>query len=290
VEVVYLHWHDIARRHWPRQPLRLLADGLRMAQWYLLGGGLGQVAALSRAAAFTGFYPVLFALLIAGLALLSAGLVWAWLGPLPGLLAGALLLIRGWQLAEQLGVLWLFRTLRFTHELAEERVPELRQRLLDWIAQIDDLERRAPAEQVVLVGHSCGSFVAVMLAAELRRRPQACGVLGHLELLTLGHNIPHLALLPAAERFRADLAALAAAPRLPWRDWSSRDDWLCFADVDVLQAAGVFASSANYPQRRLLPLAQQRGIAPGLRGVWGRFSQQYQLHFDYYRWLPLEAR
>lgn len=288
-ELVCLHWSDIARRHWPRQPLQLLADGLPMAVWYLLGGGLVQVGRLAPAAAFTGIVPVVGVALIAAAAA-AAALVLQPLPPVLPLLAIALVMAGGWQLAEQLGVVWLFRTLRFTHQLAAGRVPELQQRVGAWADQILALEHACPAGELVLAGHSCGTFVAVMLAAELRRRPAAAAVLQRLTLLTLGHNIPHLALLPAAQGFRCDLAQLQQQPRLPWLDWSSSDDWLCFAGVNPLVAAGLAAASSPYPQQRLLPLAANRGIAEGWRGLWGRFTHQYPLHFDYLHWLPLQRR
>lgn len=288
-EIVALHWSDIARRHWPRQPLQLLADGLPMACWYLLGGGILKVSRLAPAAAFTGIVPVVVVAMMAATALVAA-LILQPLGALMQLMAVGLVLAGGWQLAEHLGVLWLFRTLRFTHQLASGRVPELQQRVGAWADQILALEHACPAGELVLAGHSCGTFVAVMLAAELRRRPAAAAVLQRLNLLTLGHNIPHLALLPAAQGFRCDLAQLQQQPRLPWRDWSSSDDWLCFAGVNPLVAAGLAAASSPYPQQRLLPLGADRGIAGGWRGFWGRFTHQYPLHFDYLHWLPLRRR
>lgn len=288
-EIVYLHWSDIARSHWPRQPLQLLVEGLPMARWYLLGGGLRRVGALAPGAAFTGLYPVLVVALLAATAL-AVGLLLHPLGLPPALLGGALVLLGGGRLAGQLGVGWLFRTLRFTHQLAAGRVPELGQRVGSWAQQLLALERDCPAAELVLAGHSCGSFVAVMLVAELRRLPAAGPVLQRLTLLTLGHNIPHLALLPAAGPFRADLAQLLEQPRLPWLDWTSPDDWLCFAGVNPLAAAGLVDAACSYPQRRLLPLAGQLGIAAGWRGFWGRFSHQYPLHFAYLHWLPLRRR
>ncbi|MCP9889466.1 hypothetical protein KBY57_00140 [Cyanobium sp. Aljojuca 7D2] len=285
-ELVCLHWDDIARRHWPRQPLALLVDGWDLYKWYLGSGGFPQVARLAPGAAFTGLYPVLVVVLLAALAGAAAWLAGGIGGVWWALAAAGVVLVLGWQLAERLAVGWLFRTLRFTHRLAEERVPELPQRLRVWADQIVALEQRCPAAELELVGHSCGSFVAVMLAAELRRRPEAAALVQRLSLLTLGHNIPHLALLPAARPFRADLAQLLEQPRLPWRDWSSADDWLCFAGVNPLAVVGLADGAGNYPEQLLLPLANRRGIPAGLQGFWGRLSQQFQLHFDYWQWLP----
>ncbi|MEN9766608.1 MAG: hypothetical protein RLZZ32_568, partial [Cyanobacteriota bacterium] len=36
LEVCFLHWDDIVRDHWPRNPLVIVAQGIRFACWYLL--------------------------------------------------------------------------------------------------------------------------------------------------------------------------------------------------------------------------------------------------------------
>jgi hypothetical protein len=137
-----------------------------------------------------------------------------------------------------------------------------------------------PAAELLLVGHSSGSFVMAMLAAELRRQPQWDGLLPRLRLLSLGQNLANLAVHAGAHRFHQDLIELAAEPRPPWLDITSRDDYLCFAGVDPYRSCRLPAPSGGaYPQLRLVALARGRGI----RSWWQLMGCQFDLHFDYLR-------
>ena len=289
LELVFLHWDDIARQHWPRQPLRLLWDGLGIYGWYLLGGGLWRIGRCSPRVAFCGLYPCLWActaLLLAlavgaGIGAAAAGLGWPWgLGVGLALLAAALVCLQAWRWAERLGVLWLFRSIRFTHRLGQARDRELRQRVQLLAQRLLALEAEAPAAEVLLVGHSSGSFVLAMLAAELRRQPAWPQLAPRVRLLSLGQNLANLAVHPGAQLFHRDLLELAADPRPPWLDLTSRDDYLCFAGVDPYASCGLPSpAGAAYPERRLVPLAQGRGI----RSWWQLMGCQFDLHFDYLR-------
>jgi hypothetical protein len=138
LEVVFLHWDDIARQHWPRQPWRLFWDGLIFARWYLIQGGVLRIARMSPSVALCGAYPLLYSLLAIGLALLgglaaertSEGLGVGFVpAHLSAVLLAGLLLWQAWRLAEGIGVVWLFRSIRFTHQLGEARDLGLRQRV-----------------------------------------------------------------------------------------------------------------------------------------------------------------
>jgi len=288
-ELVFLHWDDIARQHWPRQPLQLLWDGLGIYGWYLLGGGLWRIGRCSPRVALCGLYPFLWgftALLLALASALALGVASQGVG-LPGGLAAALALVgaglvcmQAWRLADQLGVVWLFRSIRFTHRLGQARDRELRVRVQELVQRLLELEAETPAAEVLVVGHSSGSFVLAMLAAELRRQQAWPQLAARVRLLSLGQNLANLAVHPGAQRFHRDLLELAADPRPPWLDVTSRDDYLCFAGVDPYASCGLPSpDGAAYPERRLVPLAQGRGI----RSWWQLMGCQFDLHFDYLR-------
>jgi pimeloyl-ACP methyl ester carboxylesterase len=213
-------------------------------------------------------------LALAGAALSAA--VWLPLAPL----VLVLVLRQGWRWADRLGVVWLSRSILFTDRLGKARDRTLPQRVRELAQVLIALERNDPAAEVVLVGHSSGSFVMVMLAAELRRQSAAEPFLSKLRLLSLGQNLANLALYPAAHAFRADLQLLAAEPRLPWRDCSSQHDLLCFAGVDPYRASGLpEADCGSYPQLELLDLRTPRQ----LRSRWQWLGVLFDLHFDYLR-------
>lgn len=288
VDFCFLHWDDIARAHWPRSPLVLLWEGLVMYGWYLLGGGYRKIRRWSPQVALCGLYPGLYGLLsLAALALTSA--VVGMLGGLTSAPAELVLglqmlwlLVGGWQawrLAEALGVVWLFRSIRFTHRLGQARDRDLRQRVAELAGRILVLEAGDPAAQVWLVGHSSGSFVMAMLAAELRRQGADEVLAGRLQLLSLGQNLANLAVHSQAQSFHADLALLAQEPRLPWRDVTSRDDYLCFAAVDPYRSCGLPCLEVPYPELQLIPLAQRQGLT----SLGALLSHQFDLHFEYLR-------
>jgi len=289
LELAFLHWDDIARSNWPRHPLPLLWDGCRFAWWYLLQGGLIRIARMSPSVALCGAYPVLFAAL-AGAVMLGCG--WLLLslttalGVWPVLAAGlsvmvmAGLAVQAWRLAESLGVVWLFRSIRFTHVLGQARDQGLRERVRLLAQRLLALERECPAGELLLVGHSSGSFVMAMLAAELRRQPEWQHLMPRLRLLSLGQNLANLAVHRQAREFHQDLIDLAAEPRPAWLDITTRDDYLCFAGVDPYRSCGLPVPEGQpFPELRLIDLARPRGIS----SWWQLMSCQFDLHFDYLR-------
>ena len=286
LEIGFLHWDDIARSHWPRNPLRLLWDGLGIYGWYLLGGGYRRLQRWSRRVALCGLYPMLYAATAALLLALASGLLlaqgWSW----PPLVTAALLLAllvggtwQSWRWAEAIGVVWLFRSIRFTHRLGQARDHDLRERVAALAERLLAVEATEPAAEVWLLGHSSGSFVMAMLAAELRRRGMGSPLAQRLRLLSLGQNLANLAVHGKARRFHADLALLAEEPRIPWLDITSRDDFLCFAGVDPYRSCGVPRDGEAYPELRLIPLAQRQGLATLVELL----SHQFDLHFEYLR-------
>ena len=295
-EIGFLHWDDIARSHWPRRSLAMLGEIAAVYRWYLLQGGLLRIGRLCPGVALCGAYPGLFtglALLIASCGGLALGrLAYAAISPillasfasvLVALGTSCLLLLAAWALADRLGVVWLWRSIRFTHRLGQARDGDLRARVVELAGRILELEAQAPAETVLLVGHSSGSFVMAMLAAELRRQDSGAALSGRLSLLSLGQNLANLAVYPGAQAFHADLRELAQEPRLSWLDVTSRDDLLCFAGVDPYRSCGLPAPGGTpYPALKLVALAEPKGWLERL----GLAFEQFDLHFRYLRQAP----
>jgi len=295
LEVVFLHWDDIVREHWPRNPLVIAWQGFRFALWYVVRGGLVRIARMCPSVALCGFYPLLFfgffgLLLLALGLLLRAGLtvlIGPWAAAALAVLAVLALVPACWRLADQQGVVWLFRSILFTHRLGQARDGALRPRLIELAQRILAIEHASPASRVQLVGHSSGSFVMAMLAAELRRQPGFEAELApRLSLLSLGQNLANLAVHKGAAAFHNDLRTLAMVPRLPWRDITSRDDYLCFAGVDPYRSCRIPAEPPAYPQLQLIQLAQRLNLHS-----WGALiTNQFPLHFEYLHTAPPERQ
>ena len=278
-ELAFLHWDDIARANWPKHPWPLLTQLLGFARAYLLQGGVVRTARLCPGVALCGLYPVMVLILVT-LAAIAAGVLAAllWLPLLP--LVVAVVLWQGWRLADRLGVVWLCRSILFTHRLGSLRDTKLRQRVQELVEALLALEDNNPADEILLVGHSSGSFVLAMVAAELRRHPNSMPILCRLRLLSLGQNLANLGLYPGAESFRDDLKTLAIEPCLPWLDVTSFDDLMCFAGVNPYQACGLPVprrDGNDYPRMQLLNLRQANGLER--KRQW--LALLFDLHFDY---------
>lgn len=252
----FARWDDIVRKHWPRSAWRLLVDlvfaytliirsGGIVTTWHLsrktlvglayplvvIGGCLGLAAAISlwASAALTGSgtpWPVATAV---GLGLMALGL-WA-----------------THKLEAKLNSTWLVRIFSFTGRHACGQLPELDARLNTLAEKIADKLRNHAVnsvDEVLVVGFSVGSILSVSGVARALEQP------GHsdtpppparpaLSLMTLGHCIPMLGLLPQAARFRGELKVLAGAPALRWIDFSSLTDWGSFAMVDPVDACRI---------------------------------------------------
>ena len=239
----YVRWDDIVRARWPRSAFGVLAGSARAyASAIASGRALARVWQVAPKTLFSLAYPALFWLavslvaVLAGLAVAAvvrsgfagAGPSWKFLFAgltMVGVFAAAL------QWERRLHTSWLLRIYQFAADWAAGRIEALPTRL-DGLA--GDIERRLAEpeiDEVLLVGFSVGSMLAVSAAARLARSavPER---LGKLSLLTLGHCIPLLGLMPRATAFRAELARLGELPALAWADFSSPTDWGSFALVD----------------------------------------------------------
>ena len=196
----------------------------RTAWTYVATGALWRLTKLRRGPVIAALYPIVILLLQLLLALLVGGLAaWAlrgmpWLAVPVGLALAWVVLVLGRRLDHKIFAYYLMHDYAFTaaHRGAypaalEARLVEFRRELQD--ALTEDLD------EVLVVGHSSGAYLAVSLIADLIRAGQPKGP--DLSLLTLGHVVPMAAFLPEAKRLRADLA-LAVRGAETCSGWTSR--------------------------------------------------------------------
>ena len=244
--VHFMRWDDIVRRHWRRTPLALARDYWNV---YARGATTGVLARVWRAAP-SAFWLALFPLIVCmssfALGLLAIGGPLALSGVAPtvtalgmGLLVGALL----WRAAANwVDCEWLLRLCAFMREHAVGQVPALDARLDEMAARLSEaVEARMrqpgapPLKEVMVVGYSSGSIMAVSVLA--RAMPRLVEVFDSrralksttLSLLTLGQCIPIAAEWPEARSFRHDLDVLAESPMLTWHDYSAASDRAAFS-------------------------------------------------------------
>ncbi|CCE09575.1 conserved hypothetical protein [Bradyrhizobium sp. STM 3843] len=137
-------------------------------------------------------------------------------------------------------VLYLLCDTIWTWQFAHRDRPEWDQRIDRFAQYLTDVVRSSNADEIVIVGHSSGSFLAAeMLARALKRDPTLGRTGPRLMLLTLGGNFPIVGFHKAASDFRAHLAELAVAPQIDWIDCQARKDVMNFFLFDPITAHGI---------------------------------------------------
>lgn len=288
-QVEVLVWSDLVQASMQRGIAGTYLQLVRTAWTYVATGTLQRLARLRRGPVIAALYPIAVLLAQLVLALLAGGLAaWAaaalggiWLALPAGLLAAAAVLWLGRRLDHKLFAYYLMHDYAFTaaHQGAyppalEERLAQFRQRLEQTLDE--DLD------EVLVVGHSSGAYLAVSLLADLLRArpPRPDGPA--LALMTLGHVIPMAAFLPGAARLRSDLAFLSQATGIFWLDVTAPGDACCFALCDPVAVCGAAGPQRGWPL--VISAAYTQTLSPerqkAIRRRWFRLHFQYLCAFD----------
>ena len=283
-----LVWADLVQASMRGGILATYGQMLRVAWIYVRSGALRRLMRLRRGPVLAALYPIAVLLLQLLLAVLMAvflgrfvaaltGLVW------PGLIAG---LVTGWAVLafarsqdSRLFAYYLMHDYAFTASLHGAYPPMLENRLARFTDRLSDAMAQ-DWDEVLVVGHSSGAYLAVSMVADLIRKAPLEGPA--LSLLTLGHVVPMASFLPQAQRLRADLAFLSERPELFWLDVTAPGDPCSFALCDPVAVTGVAGPDQRWPL--VLSAAFTRTLSPqqqhALRWRWFRLHLQYLCAFD----------
>lgn len=286
----FVRWDDIVRRHWPRSIWRLLLDMVVAYTLMLRSGVIVSVWKVSRKTLAGLAFPLVilggglalsmgFGALL-GMTLYTGGLsggrgTGAVVAGAGGLLSLGLGLWFTRLLEARLNPTWLVNIFSFTGKQVRGLVPELELRLNAAAQKLAQKIRASDVDEILVVGFSVGSILAVSvvaralqavieLDADIEARSAGTGLTGPpevaaisrpvLSLLTLGHCIPMLGLLPQATAFRQELKLLAQAQDLRWIDFSSVTDWGSFALVDPVKVCNVLPAMSTQSAMAVNPL------------------------------------
>lgn len=286
-QIEVLLWSDIVQASMQTGIPGTYAQLVRTAWTYIATGTLSRLMRLRRGPVIAALYPIavlsaqfLLAVLtgfLAGWAATAIAGIWA--GLLAGLAAFCGVLVLGRRLDHRLFAYYLMHDYAFTAAHRGAYPPALEDRLAQFRARLSEVLAE-DVDEVLVVGHSSGAYLAVSLLADLLRAGRPPGPA--LSLLTLGHVVPMAAFLPDAGRLREDLAWLSRRDDIFWLDVTAPGDACCFALCDPVAVCGVggegqlwpLVVSAAYTQT-LSPEKQQE-----IRNRWFRLHFQYLCAFD----------
>lgn len=256
----FMHWDDLVRENWERNSWKLWIKGFYPWLKLFTCGYWMRVRSASKSAANSGAFPAALLMVLLLLAVtvgVAAGYVVAaffsvagWACFLISAIVTGLVLKGGFAIAEKLGGHWILRTILFVYDWGLGNQKQLDRRLEQFVDHVIAEQRRNPVDEVLLVGHSIGTLIAVDVSARLSTKytnPDC------FKLLTLGHCIPILSLLPEAEKFREALGVLAEIQSIPWIDVTIPPDPLCFYGIDPVELS---LSSASNRQGPVLAVAR----------------------------------
>ena len=137
-------------------------------------------------------------------------------------------------------LLYLLSDTIWTWEFSHRQRPEWDERIDRFAQYLVDVAREGEADEIVVVGHSSGSFLGAEIVARALKRDQNLGRHGpRVVLLTIGGNFPIVGFHVASQDFRDHLRLLAVEPSIDWIDCQSRKDVMNFFPFDPIAGHGI---------------------------------------------------
>ncbi len=281
-EVTVLVWSDIVKGSMAQGILATYAQLIRTAAVYIGTGALFRLMRLRKGPVIAALYPVGFLLAQLALALLAAWLagralaLWhpwvAW----GGLLAVPVVLEGFRRVDGKLFAYYLMHDYAWSARWLGANPPELEARMAEFGEAIAGA-LQGDCDEVLVVGHSSGAHLAVMVLADLIRAGRVPEGGPALAFLSLGQVVPMVSFLPRAWRLRADLAYLSTRGELFWLDVTAPGDGCAFALCDPVSVSGVAPEGKRWPLVISAAFTQTLSAARWRALRW-RF---FRLHFQY---------
>lgn len=301
-DIDVLVWADIVRGSMDQGVLASYAKLARTAWAYIGSGALFRLMRLRKGPVIAALYPVLVLVLQAVLALALGVVIYTviqasalyllpmftaapvaqpWelmiliLAFLAGM-AGAFWFLRWCQRRDHVLAWYLLHDYAFSAQAHGAYPPAQEARMADFAKTIAGA-LASDSDEVLIVGHSSGAYIAISVLAELIRAGRVPANGPALALLTLGQVVPMVSFLPRAHRLRADLAYLSASKALTWVDVTAPGDGCSFALCDPVAVSGVA------PKDKRWPLVISAAFSQTLRPeTWAALRWRlFEAHFQY---------
>jgi len=142
--------------------------------------------------------------------------------------------------------LYLMSDTYFTWKFANRQRPDWDARIVRFAQHLVEVAQHSDADEIIIVGHSSGSFLGVEIVAQaLQLDPSLGRRKARVALLTIGGNLPIVGFLPVSEPFRQRIRQLAVEPSIDWIDCQSRKDVMNFYPFDPIAGHGIDAGPAR---------------------------------------------
>ncbi|MBU6464729.1 MAG: hypothetical protein KGK01_14110 [Bradyrhizobium sp.] len=176
-------------------------------------------------------------------------------------------------------LLYLMADMIWTWQFAHRLQPEWDQRIDRFAKNLVEIASSNDAEEIVIVGHSSGSFLAVEILTRALKFDPDIGRYGpRIALLTIGGNLPIVGFNAAAQDFRDHLRRLAVEPSIDWIDCQARKDVMNFYPFDVITGHGIDVG-ASRRNPRIVSVRFRDIIEPA---HYNRFRWQFfRVHFQF---------
>jgi len=299
---VQLGWRDVIRPDFERSFLRMTADAFRSFWLYATAGGYGAAVKSNWAHGLFCLYPAAGFILALALAVVPPLLFAvplfelagsAWPGPVPQsgafvtAVAGCLLWVVAvyrlfsW-LEPKIYLRYLINSWHFMARLARGEHGPMQDRIGEFADLIVAMETDMdPDEELVIVSHSCGTFVAIyILAAILDRRPGLGRRPGGFSFVTLGPAFECLGGFGTGGSFSEAMSKVARSG-VDWTDIYAPHDLVCGGRTSpVARYATMVAKAEKKPEpRRFSVCIPDRMTEKLFRRLRYRF---FELHFCYF--------
>jgi hypothetical protein len=137
-------------------------------------------------------------------------------------------------------LLYLLSDTIWTWQFSHRQRPEWDERIDRFAQHLVNVARSSDAEEIVIVGHSSGSFLGVEILARALKLDPDIGRHGpRVVLLTIGGNFPIVGFHAVSQDFRDHLRQLAMEPSVDWIDCQSRKDVMNFFPFDPIAGHGI---------------------------------------------------
>lgn len=283
-KIEFLLWNDIVFDSMRNSIARTYWLLLKTLWLYVSSGALGALSRLRRAPILAAMYPVVVLMGQIAFSVLLGKSLGGYIGGWAGLVAGAglfyLMLVLFRRMDKHFFAYYLLHDFAFWAQDGGAMPQVLACRVdtfCDRICEALDTD----VDEVLIVGHSSGAHLAVVLAAEvLRRRSDA----PKLALLTLGQAIPVTSFLPGAWDLRRDLQQIAKRKDVKWLDVSAPGDGACFALSDPVAVSGATPATQQFGPTVISAAFSQTLSAETRQGTRWKFFRrhiQYLCAFDF---------